>query len=66
MVEYHNKTKTPVFRRGGKSGEEPIYEEVWSKDLVPGDVIIIPSGGIELACDAALVSGVYSFSILSC
>ena len=31
--------------------------EVWSKDLVPGDVLVIPPGGVQLPCDAALISG---------
>lgn len=36
------------------SGEE---EDVNSMDLVPGDCIIIPAGGILAPCDAALLTG---------
>nr|CAI5860822.1 unnamed protein product [Callosobruchus analis] len=34
-----------------------IYEEIPSTDLVPGDVIVIPSTGCQVQCDAVLVSG---------
>ncbi len=30
---------------------------VSSKDLVPGDVLLIPSSGLVLPCDAALITG---------
>lgn len=32
-------------------------EEILSTDLVPGDVIVIPSNGTIMPCDAVLVSG---------
>lgn len=32
-------------------------EEALSTDLVPGDVIVIPSNGIIMPCDAVLVCG---------
>uniref|UniRef100_A0A8D3C937 Polyamine-transporting ATPase 13A3 n=1 Tax=Scophthalmus maximus TaxID=52904 RepID=A0A8D3C937_SCOMX len=42
----------------------PIYhtvnfniEEIYSTDLVPGDVMVIPSNGTIMPCDAVLVSG---------
>lgn len=33
------------------------YEEVSTEMLVPGDVIIIPSNGCILQCDAVLIAG---------
>jgi len=54
MVEYHNETKTTVLRQ---SGTESVLSEIWSRELVPGDVLVIPPGGAQLSCDAALVSG---------
>lgn len=33
------------------------YEELPTTDLVPGDVIIIPSHGCYMSCDAVLLSG---------
>lgn len=32
-------------------------EEVLSTDLVPGDVMVIPSNGTIMPCDAVLISG---------
>lgn len=32
-------------------------EEILSTDLVPGDLIVIPSNGTIMPCDAVLVSG---------
>ncbi|XP_015225178.1 PREDICTED: probable cation-transporting ATPase 13A3, partial [Cyprinodon variegatus] len=32
-------------------------EEILSTDLVPGDVVVIPSNGTIMPCDAVLVSG---------
>jgi len=54
MVEYHNETKTTVLRH---NGTESVLSEIWSRELVPGDVLVIPPGGAQLSCDAALVSG---------
>ncbi|CAG2056962.1 unnamed protein product [Timema podura] len=36
---------------------EDSYEEVPSTTLVPGDIIIIPSQGCEISCDAVLLNG---------
>jgi P-type E1-E2 ATPase len=33
------------------------YEELPTKQLVPGDVIIIPPHGCDMHCDAVLLSG---------
>jgi cation-transporting ATPase 13A3/4/5 len=33
------------------------YEEIPSKQLVPGDVIIIPPYGCDMHCDAVLLNG---------
>uniref|UniRef100_A0A8D3DI75 P-type ATPase A domain-containing protein n=1 Tax=Scophthalmus maximus TaxID=52904 RepID=A0A8D3DI75_SCOMX len=35
----------------------PYIEEIYSTDLVPGDVMVIPSNGTIMPCDAVLVSG---------
>ena len=35
----------------------PVYEDIPSDDLVPGDVIEIPRGGCIMQCDAVLVTG---------
>ena len=52
MVKYHNEIKVDVLR--GESGE---VEQIWSKDLVPGDVLVVPQQGADLPCDAVLISG---------
>ncbi|XP_078491913.1 polyamine-transporting ATPase 13A3 [Ciona intestinalis] len=54
MVEFHNEMKVQVLRQ---INEDPQVTEIWSKDLVPGDVLVVPPSGMQLACDAALVSG---------
>ena len=54
MVEYHNQIKVEVLRT---VGGELKQLQLWSKDLVPGDVLIIPPGGAQLPCDAVLISG---------
>ncbi|KAJ8916563.1 hypothetical protein NQ315_000207 [Exocentrus adspersus] len=41
-----------VVRRG-----DDDYEKIPTTDLVPGDVIVVPSTGCQLQCDAVLVSG---------
>ena len=41
-----------MFRRDGE-----FFEDVSSEDLVPGDIIEIPSHGCEMHCDAVLISG---------
>lgn len=35
----------------------PEIEEIFSTDLVPGDVMVIPLNGIVMPCDAVLISG---------
>ena len=64
MVEYHNETKM-TLQKCTDSGEL-IEEEVWAKELVPGDVIIIPPAGVILACDAVLTSGNLFIPSLCC
>lgn len=47
----HSMEKVKVFR-----GDE-LIEDIPSTDLVPGDVIIIPSHGCVMSCDAVLLEG---------
>ncbi|CAH1110178.1 unnamed protein product [Psylliodes chrysocephalus] len=47
-----NLIDTAIVCRGGD-----IYEEVPTTELVPGDLIVIPSGGCEMQCDAVLLTG---------
>ena len=61
MVDSHNTTVVKVTRRDGRGGDV-ITSSVSSKDLVPGDVIVL-TAGCELSCDAALISG--SFLLLA-
>lgn len=35
----------------------PEIEEIFSTDLVPGDVMVIPLNGIVMPCDAVLING---------
>nr|XP_033814062.1 probable cation-transporting ATPase 13A3 isoform X2 [Geotrypetes seraphini] len=51
MVAAHSIVRVSVCR----ANEE--IEEILSTDLVPGDVIVIPSNGMVMPCDAVLVSG---------
>nr|XP_023650602.1 probable cation-transporting ATPase 13A3 isoform X2 [Paramormyrops kingsleyae] len=51
MVSAHNVIRCSVYR-----GDQEV-EEILSTDLVPGDVIIIPSNGMMMPCDAALIGG---------
>ncbi|XP_030071447.1 polyamine-transporting ATPase 13A3 isoform X2 [Microcaecilia unicolor] len=51
MVAAHSIVRVSVCR----ANEE--IEEILSTDLVPGDVIVIPSNGMIMPCDAVLVSG---------
>jgi magnesium-transporting ATPase (P-type) len=41
---------------------EDHFEEVPSSSLVPGDVIVVPTGNQLMACDAVLVSGLTPLS----
>ncbi|XP_077394682.1 polyamine-transporting ATPase 13A3-like isoform X3 [Festucalex cinctus] len=51
MVVEHSMVRVSVCR-----GNEGV-EQVMSTELVPGDVIIIPSNGMIMPCDAVLVCG---------
>ncbi|NXE56302.1 AT133 ATPase, partial [Casuarius casuarius] len=51
MVAAHSIVRVSICR-----GNQEI-EEILSTDLVPGDVILIPSNGIVMPCDAVLLSG---------
>ena len=46
------KDRVIVFRKDSET-----YEEIFSDELVPGDIIEIPSHGCEMHCDAVLISG---------
>uniref|UniRef100_A0A4W6DSU8 Polyamine-transporting ATPase 13A3 n=1 Tax=Lates calcarifer TaxID=8187 RepID=A0A4W6DSU8_LATCA len=51
MVAAHSIVRVSVCRANND------IEEILSTDLVPGDVMIIPSNGTIMPCDAVLVSG---------
>ncbi|XP_023559889.1 probable cation-transporting ATPase 13A3 isoform X1 [Octodon degus] len=51
MVATHSTVRVSVCR----VNEE--IEEIFSTDLVPGDVMVIPMNGTVMPCDAVLVSG---------
>ncbi|XP_055521214.1 polyamine-transporting ATPase 13A3-like [Leucoraja erinacea] len=51
MVAAHNVVRVKVYRGNG------VSEEMFSTDLVPGDVVLIPIGGMLMPCDAVLVTG---------
>uniref|UniRef100_A0A3Q3GGC5 ATPase 13A3 n=1 Tax=Labrus bergylta TaxID=56723 RepID=A0A3Q3GGC5_9LABR len=51
MVATHSIVRVSVCRANKD------IEEIMSTDLVPGDVMIIPSNGTIMPCDAVLVSG---------
>ncbi|XP_066503202.1 polyamine-transporting ATPase 13A3 isoform X2 [Hoplias malabaricus] len=51
MVATHSIVRVSVSRANNE------IEEAMSTDLVPGDVIIIPSNGTIMPCDAVLISG---------
>ncbi|KAG7464595.1 hypothetical protein MATL_G00167230 [Megalops atlanticus] len=51
MVSAHNVVRCTVYR-----GSQDT-EEILSTDLVPGDVIVIPTNGMMMPCDAALIGG---------
>lgn len=46
----HSIEKARVLRRDG-------FEDIPSTDLVPGDVLLIPSHGCTMYCDAVLLEG---------
>lgn len=35
----------------------PEIEEIFSTDLVPGDIMVIPLNGTVMPCDAVLING---------
>ncbi|XP_031430958.1 polyamine-transporting ATPase 13A3 [Clupea harengus] len=51
MVAAHSIVRVSVIRANND------IEEAMSTDLVPGDVMVIPSNGTIMPCDAVLVSG---------
>ncbi|KAI5626585.1 putative cation-transporting ATPase 13A3, partial [Silurus asotus] len=51
MVAAHSIVRVSVCRDNNQT------EETLSTDLVPGDVMIIPSNGTIMTCDAVLISG---------
>uniref|UniRef100_A0A8D0B107 Polyamine-transporting ATPase 13A3 n=1 Tax=Sander lucioperca TaxID=283035 RepID=A0A8D0B107_SANLU len=51
MVATHSVVRVSVCRASNE------IEEILSTDLVPGDVMVIPSNGTIMPCDAVLVSG---------
>ncbi|XP_072114405.1 polyamine-transporting ATPase 13A3-like isoform X1 [Mobula birostris] len=51
MVAAHNVVRLRVYR------DNNVTEEIFSTDLVPGDVIHIPTNGLMMPCDAVLISG---------
>ncbi|XP_067879690.1 polyamine-transporting ATPase 13A3-like isoform X2 [Heterodontus francisci] len=51
MVAAHNVVRVSVYRSNN------VTEEIFSTDLVPGDVIVIPTNGMMMPCDAVLISG---------
>ncbi|XP_061594430.1 polyamine-transporting ATPase 13A3 isoform X2 [Cololabis saira] len=51
MVAAHSIVRVSVCRPNNE------IEEILSTDLVPGDVMVIPSNGTIMTCDAVLVSG---------
>ncbi|XP_029003029.1 polyamine-transporting ATPase 13A3 [Betta splendens] len=51
MVAAHSIVRVSVCRA------DNVIEEIMSTDLVPGDMMVIPSNGTIMTCDAVLVSG---------
>uniref|UniRef100_H9H9I3 Polyamine-transporting ATPase 13A3 n=1 Tax=Monodelphis domestica TaxID=13616 RepID=H9H9I3_MONDO len=51
MVAAHSTVRVSVCRLGGET------EEIFSTDLVPGDIMIIPLNGTVMPCDAVLING---------
>ncbi|XP_046905428.1 polyamine-transporting ATPase 13A3 isoform X1 [Hypomesus transpacificus] len=51
MVAAHSVVRVSVCRANNE------IEEALSTDLVPGDVVVIPSNGTIMPCDAVLISG---------
>nr|XP_056719148.1 polyamine-transporting ATPase 13A3-like [Euleptes europaea] len=51
MVAAHNIIRVTVYRGPHET------EEIFSTELVPGDVLLVPPGGLMLPCDAVLLNG---------
>ncbi|XP_044526812.1 polyamine-transporting ATPase 13A3 [Gracilinanus agilis] len=51
MVAAHSTVRVSVCRPGRET------EEIFSTDLVPGDIMVIPLNGTVMPCDAVLISG---------
>ncbi|KAJ6654962.1 hypothetical protein lerEdw1_006433 [Lerista edwardsae] len=51
MVAAHNIIRVTVYRGPHET------EEIFSTELVPGDVLLVPPAGLTLPCDAVLLSG---------
>ncbi|KAJ7313297.1 hypothetical protein JRQ81_004585 [Phrynocephalus forsythii] len=51
MVAAHNIIRVTVFRGPYET------EEIFSTELVPGDVVLVPPEGLTVPCDAVLLSG---------
>uniref|UniRef100_A0A673TCD6 ATPase 13A3 n=1 Tax=Suricata suricatta TaxID=37032 RepID=A0A673TCD6_SURSU len=51
MVAAHSTVRVSVCRVNGE------IEEIFSTDLVPGDVMVIPLNGTVMPCDAVLING---------
>ncbi|XP_035276744.1 probable cation-transporting ATPase 13A3 isoform X4 [Anguilla anguilla] len=51
MVASHSVVRVSVCRANNE------IEEALSTDLVPGDILVIPTNGIIMPCDAVLISG---------
>ena len=47
--------KRIMINDDGDENEE--WERISSEDLVPGDIILIPTNGCEMSCDAIVLSG---------
>ncbi|KAL8188337.1 UNVERIFIED_CONTAM: hypothetical protein K2H54_065724, partial [Gekko kuhli] len=53
----HDMVAAHSIMRVSVSTADRGIEEILSMDLVPGDVLVIPSNGMVMPCDAVLVSG---------
>ncbi len=57
MVSSSNDQKVTVVKGSTEEGGGLMETEIDSVELVPGDLILIPSNGCTMTCDAVLVSG---------
>ncbi|KAK2090896.1 hypothetical protein P7K49_030180 [Saguinus oedipus] len=59
MVATHSTVRVSVCRvnEGIRDDVCKKMEEIFSTDLVPGDVVVIPLNGIIMPCDAVLING---------